>query len=57
MELFGVVASRNCSHSLHGVLHSDTFPTVNTMHQSEFIWKIYASRKLTYRVDHPGMRG
>ena len=57
MAFLGVLVFLNYKHPLGGVLHSNTYSTVQTVHQSEFIWKIYASRKLTYRVDHPRMRG
>jgi hypothetical protein len=39
------------------ILHIDTFPTMQIVCQSELVCKIYASRKLTYCVDHHGTRG
>ena len=39
------------------ILHIDTFPTMQIVLQSELVCKSYASRKLTYHVDHHGMRG
>jgi hypothetical protein len=45
------------THSHDDVLHFDTFPMVQKFPQSELICKSYASRMLTYLVDHHGMSG
>jgi hypothetical protein len=57
MDCFGVPLFGTSTHTMEGSLHSETFPTVQTIHQLEFICKSYASHKLTYHVDHHGTRG
>jgi hypothetical protein len=39
------------------IIHIDTFSMVQKPCQSELVRKSYASRKLTYRIDHHGRRG
>jgi hypothetical protein len=56
-DVFWGSGVENSIHTLNGVLHSETFPTVQTMRQSELVCKSYASHKLTYLVDHHGTKG
>jgi hypothetical protein len=39
------------------ILHTETFPMVQESPQSEFVYESYASRKLTYHVNHHGTSG
>jgi hypothetical protein len=39
------------------ILHTETFPLVQESPQLEFVCESYASRKLTYRVNHHGTSG
>jgi len=57
MVFFGVVVTITYICTLEVCLHIDTFLTMKKSSQLELICESYASRNLTYLIDHHGTNG
>jgi hypothetical protein len=56
-DIFFVEVFETLAHTLHIVLHSKAYPTVQKSPQLELVCESYASHKLTYLIDHYYMSG